>query len=169
MRWLIFAVLTAIVIVAQTSLAWRFELGPVRPEWTVVLAVFYVMHAASADALIAAWLIGLILDLCSDARLGLFALTFGLTALVVLQFRHLFFRDHLLTHLVLTWCFAFLVYLGVGLYRLVFFPENTSVFGAVLGIPMLTGLYAAAWTMPAYYLFKRMRTWMGLKPVRSRR
>ena len=71
------------VIVAQTSVAWRLQLGSVRPEWVIILTVFYVTHAVASDALIAAWTIGLVLDLCSDARLGLFALSFGLTALEI--------------------------------------------------------------------------------------
>jgi rod shape-determining protein MreD len=169
MRWLTFAILAGIVVVAQTSLAQRLEVGSIRPEWAIILAAIYVMHAFWFDGLVAAWIVGLSLDLCSGVRLGLFSLTFGLTALVIIQLRGLFFREHVLTHLFLIGLFAFLVTMGVGVYRLVFAGQGTSFLAATILVPLLTAGYAAVWAVPAYFLFERIRPWMGLKPQRTRR
>ena len=70
MRWLGFAICAALVLTLQTTVAWRLEIRGAQPEWMLVLAVFFALHARSVDALIGAWLLGALMDNYSMARFG---------------------------------------------------------------------------------------------------
>lgn len=169
MRWLTFSILACVAIVLQTALSWRLQLGPIRPEWVIVLAGFYALHAPASEAVTAGWILGLVLDLSSDARLGLFALSFAVAALVVVRFREVFFRNHVLSHASVTFAFAGIVHGIVGIYRMRAFPGIGSGWSVMVWEPMLTALYAAAWAVPAFYLLRGLSPWMGLRLGRARR
>ena len=71
MRWLGFAICAGLALTLQTTVAWRLEIRGARPDWMLVLAVFFVLHARTLDALIGAWLLGALMDNYSMARFGL--------------------------------------------------------------------------------------------------
>ena len=87
MRWIFFLILAGLFLIGQTSLAPRVEILNVRPDWMFILVVFIALHAQGPDAMLGGWVLGLMADVCSDERMGLFALVYGLSALVLVRLR----------------------------------------------------------------------------------
>jgi rod shape-determining protein MreD len=118
---------------------------------------------------IAGWILGLLVDLGSDARLGLFALSFAMAAIVVVRFRELFFRNHVLSYASVTLLFAGIVHGILGIYRTRAFPEAGSGWSVMVWEPVLTALYAGVWSVPAFYVLRGLSPWMGLRFGKARR
>ena len=53
MRWLGFAICAVMGLTLQTTVAWRFEIGGARPDWMLVLVVFFALHTRSEEGLLA--------------------------------------------------------------------------------------------------------------------
>jgi rod shape-determining protein MreD len=108
MRWPTFIVLGILAVALQTSalheLVTLKALGDLSPNLLAVLAVFIALFAPRATALWAAWILGLMLDLCQLDRLlvGPYALGFVLGTFIVLQLRTMVFRRRVLTLALLT-------------------------------------------------------------------
>ena len=83
MRWLTFGILGVVFIVMQSTLAPRMEILGARPDFLLVLVVFFGMHGKLPDVAVGAWLLGFVADLMSIERLGLMAFSYMLTALLV--------------------------------------------------------------------------------------
>jgi len=58
MRWLSFLLLGVVLLTLQSAVAPRIELLGARPDWLLVVVVFFAMHAPPRDAVIGAWIIG---------------------------------------------------------------------------------------------------------------
>lgn len=168
MRWAVFAILAGLCLVLQTSLAPHLTVLGVRPDWMFVLAVFYAMLGPWPDACIAAWILGLLVDLASAngsgyGHIGLFAFTFGGTAWLILQVRELIFPEHWLAHTVLTFLGALLVQLAVALYRKLTAPPGPSPVTGLWSYAALTALYTAFWAPYLHWVLTRLRSLTGLR------
>jgi hypothetical protein len=109
MRWIPFAILAWVMIVLQTTVAQvlttdRLAIGTVGPDLLASLAVFAALYAQrQTDALVAAWLLGTILDLATaggpagGSVVGPMAIGYVLGAKAVFSVRGAFFRDRLPT------------------------------------------------------------------------
>ena len=97
MRWLTFIILAIVAVSLQATVAGRVSWFGARPDWVLVLVVFYALHARADDAMPAAWVVGALADLMTIERFGLLALCYGLTAMVVCGVRDLVFTGHPLT------------------------------------------------------------------------
>lgn len=172
MRWITFAILACITIVLQTTIVYRLELSQGAPDLMFIVAMLYALHAPTPDAMIAAWLLGFITDLFWPGRLGVHAFTYGLLALVVVQFRDSMFRDHPLTALFVTLVCAWLVHLLAGVHYLIFHPEAQRTMAGVLLHATITAMFTAILAPYAHWLLIRMRSLLGLLPphrLRTRR
>lgn len=168
MRWLTFALLAGVCLVLQTALAPHLELAGIRPDWMFVLAVFYAMLGPWPEGCIAAWVLGLLVDLASAGgagygHIGLFAFTFGGTAWLILQVRDLIFREHWLAHTVLTFLGALAVQCVVAAYRGVTVPPGPSPERGVWSYAVLTALYTAFWAPYLHWILMRLRRATGLR------
>lgn len=118
MRWVPLAILIYLVILLQTTVLRVLSvtipsLGPVCPDMMAITAVFLALRAGSgADAMLAAWLLGLMVDLTapggpgSGAVVGPMAVAYALAAGGLFKIRDAFFRDSAVTQgiLVLVFC-----------------------------------------------------------------
>lgn len=167
MRWLGFAICAGMGLTLQTTVAWRLQIGPARPDWMLVLMVFFALHARSEEGLIAGCVLGLLSDLMSIERVGLLAMLYGLSALVLFLVRDYFFIDHPLTHFFLTWVAA----LGVGLaccfYRSVFGPAGSSGWAFSTFEVMLGAAYTGLWAIPAHRVLGYFPKLLGVRVFRS--
>jgi len=77
------------------------------PNLMLLVAVFVAVNAPRDTALIACFIVGLIQDLGTLQAFGLFALCYGIMALLVVNTQQVVYKDHPLTHFSLT--------LGAGL------------------------------------------------------
>jgi rod shape-determining protein MreD len=168
MRWLTFGILAGMCLVLQTGLAPHLALAGIRPDWMFVLAVFYAMLGPWPDACIAAWILGLLVDLESanssgHGHLGLFAFTYGGTAWLIYQVRELIFREHWLAHTILTFLGALLVQSAVAVYRSVTAPPGPSPATGVGSYAVLTAVYTGFWAPYVHWVLSRLRGFTGLR------
>jgi rod shape-determining protein MreD len=168
MRWVPFAILALVTIVFQTTIVPMTAVRSVWPEWTFILAVHYALWGPWPDAAIAAWLLGLLVDLQSAPPdpIGLHAFCYGACAWAIIRIRSALFRDHPVTHGVVTLVFAFAMQLVIGLYRSWRLSEEGGYEGWVLPA-FLTALYTAVWAPLLCWPLIRMGRWTGLRPARE--
>jgi len=166
MKWLPFGILACITIICQTTFVRGMAINRICADWMFILAVHYALWGPRSDAAIAAWLLGLMVDLSSLDRVGLHAFCFGAAALAIIYVRQAVFRDHPLTHVAVTLVFAFAVRLMVAFYDWWSGPVPGSM-GGVFWPAFFTALYTAAWAPYLHWPLIRMGRWTGLKSPRG--
>ena len=170
MRWLGFAICAGLALTLQTTVAWRLEIRGARPDWMLVLAVFFVLHARTLDALIGAWLLGALMDNYSMARFGLLSGCYVLSTLAIYAVRDSVFRDNPLTHFVVTFVPAAAVGAMMAVYRMAAGGEVHSSVLAAAGSILFGALYTAVWAPPLHHLLLKFQGGLGLRsPRRSHR
>ncbi|MCP4589883.1 MAG: rod shape-determining protein MreD [bacterium] len=168
MRWLGFAVCAVIVLVLDTTVAPRLELRGVRPEWMLVLAVFFALHARSSDALIGAWLLGAAVDVMSVERFGLLSGSYALAALAVYAVRESVFRNNPLTHFAITFAASVIVRAVGAVYAGTVLAGTQAPLGAwQVTVGVICGAaYTAAWAPLVHHLLLRYPPLLGVLPPR---
>lgn len=172
MRWVGFLILLAIVAVLQSTVVSWIRIQRIGPDLVFLLALFYLLHAEPLDALIAAWLAGLTLDLFSEVRLGTFAFSFGLVGLALVRLRQLVFRDHPVTQLFLALVGCELIQVVARSVTAVLEPRLSWGPTDVLLGALYTALYTAVLAPYVLWLMLRLRGLLGLRPpsrLRARR
>jgi cell shape-determining protein MreD len=113
MRWIPFVILTFLVVLVQVTVGGllRFRglgIGSIGPDLIAIVAIFVAMYARTgADAMLAGWVLGLVVDLttvggpAAGTVLGPMPLAYALAAGAVYRVRGIFFRERMLTQVVL--------------------------------------------------------------------
>ena len=101
MRWLAYFILAYVAIGVQIGLGPYVQYRGAQPNVVLLAAVFVGLNAPRDAALLGCFCMGLMQDLVTQQPPGLFALSYGLTGLVVVGSHHLLQREHWLTHFVL--------------------------------------------------------------------
>ncbi len=146
MRWVTFMLCAACALVLQSTIAPRVELFGCRPDWLLIVVVFFAMHARPSDAAIGAWIIGAGADLMTVERTGLIALSYLLAALGVASIREYFFRYRVLTQAVVTAVTCLVIHTGWLVYRHVLYDLNDAIVTDFAVSAVLASAYTAAWT-----------------------
>lgn len=96
MRWFGFGILAFVGLVLQVGVAGPLGLGPGRivPDLLLMAAIVLAYRGNDEKALVGCWILGVIKDMSSGAPLGSYALAFGLVALGVMWVRDLFYGEH---------------------------------------------------------------------------
>jgi len=162
MKWPSFAVLAAICIVLQTTIAPCFALGRVRPDWILVLAVFFAMHVRGLDVVLAGFVLGLLADMQSIERFGILGISYGCAAALVYLARDQIFRSHPLAQFAVTAVAGFVMQFFVLIFTMIFEGVGGGSWGAQIGGGMLIALYTAMWAPPAHALLLRVAAWTGI-------
>jgi len=103
MNWIAFFILAYLSIGTQTGLGpfmrWTTSSSAgAEPNFGLLAVVFITLNAQRDAALMGAFLIGALQDLVTQQPFGLFALSYGLSALVIVSFSQVVYRGHPLTH-----------------------------------------------------------------------
>ncbi len=162
-RWVAFAACVALVAVAQTALSASLAIGHVKPDWPFVLVVFFALYARRRDAIIAAWVLGAVVDILSLDRLGVMMFAFTLVALPVTAIREYVFLRTALTHGLVTLVAGLILGALLGVYRVLVFPHAVvgwTTFGAEL---IVTALYTAVWAVPIHWALLGFSRTLGLR------
>lgn len=77
--------LSFIVAMTLTIMPLPDMLETIRPEWVVMVLVYWVMALPHRVGVGIAWMIGLLLDVVRDTLLGQYALTLALIAFIVIH------------------------------------------------------------------------------------
>jgi rod shape-determining protein MreD len=175
MRWLSFFIFAWIVGGVQLGAGAFLKIHGAELWLMLIAAVFISGNAPREAGLLGAFLLGLFQDLLTLQPPGLFALSYGLTAVMVMNSRQAAYSDHPLTHFVLT--------LGGGLMTAVILyihakirpPEpmvaaegTLSPSGIELWPLILSALYTAILAVPLLWLLRRTRPLFGFRAARQR-
>ena len=169
MRWLPFAVLAIVVIVCQTTFVQTLmAIREIWPQWVAILAVHYVLWGPSPDAAIAAWILGLLVDLqtASPHPVGLYAFSYGLVAWLIIRVRQVLFRDHPVTHAVVTLAFTFAVQMMAAAYC--WWKQRIPIDNEMMWHAFLFAGYTAIWAPCLQWVLIKLQRWTGLGPMRRR-
>ncbi|HSW46916.1 MAG TPA: rod shape-determining protein MreD, partial [Phycisphaerae bacterium] len=165
MKWAAFLILAVITLIGQTTIAQVIAIHSIRPNWMLVLAVHYALWGPWPEAAIGAWFLGLAVDLASLPVGGrmVYAFSFGAAAWIIIRIRTVFWREHALTQLLITFVFALAIELLVDVYRhwggLAAISRSSLLWPAVF-----TALYTAAFAPYMHWVLLRLWRWTGLKP-----
>jgi rod shape-determining protein MreD len=170
MRWLTFAICTVVVITLQAAIAPRLEWRDARPDWILVLVVFFALNGRSVDVLIGAWILGALVDLQTlPAPMGFYSLTYALVAVIVYSVREYLFREHILTYIAVTFVMCLTLQCVEGIHRLVALGADSGVFHILIRAPLTAAMLTALWGIPLFVVLLPFNRAMGLTPARPRR
>lgn len=165
MNWVGFAVLAYLVTVIQTSVAPFLAVHTIRPDFMVIVAVFFGLYSRPADAMLGCWIIGLLIDLCSlshpvRANVGLHALVLGLLGLFMVKTRGVTFREGMLSHLIYTFVVCFLLTLAARVHTT--WDAPGSGVGGHVAVAFYTAIYTALLAPYVHFGLRRLRGILGL-------
>lgn len=174
MRWPVFAAFAFLTLGLELSLRNVLVLrsvGNVAPSFVAVLAVFVAFFAPRTGVVWACWILGLLLDLCTDLPhgpdragplLGAHALGFAFGGYVVVQIRPMLFRGRALTLAVMTVVFVIAAELVVVFIYAVhgWYPgEQLGWADTTIGGEMLRRLGIAAYSGVLAFLMAPVLRW----------
>ncbi|RJP31317.1 MAG: rod shape-determining protein MreD [Phycisphaerales bacterium] len=102
MRWLPVIVVSALAIVAQTSVVPLLAIGGARPDVILVVVIFWAWHLPFPPAVAVGLGIGVAAGCLSAEPMGLFAVVYFAAALAAFRLREFLFLRHLVTQVVVT-------------------------------------------------------------------
>ena len=162
MRWLTFIMGGLAMLTLQSAVAVRVELFGARPDWLLVLVVFYAMHARAPEAAVGSWMIGVCADLMTVERVGLMAASYLAAALLVISIREYFFRFRSITQFGLTLVTCLLVRTSWCVYRwLLYEPGHTIPVDFAIDV-VLASLYTAGWAPPLHKVMLAISPKLGI-------
>jgi rod shape-determining protein MreD len=166
MRWISFVILLLFVTVLQASVAPFVAVHTIRPDLMIILAVHYALAARGSDAVLAAYFIGLAIDLTSlgfagDANVGLHALAFGLIATAIVKLRDLTFRESVVTQFLFTFAAKLLLSLMIGVY-LLYVLKLEFGWREIITVGAYTAAYTAVLAPYGYWFLRGLRRPLGI-------
>ncbi|HEY8749835.1 MAG TPA: rod shape-determining protein MreD [Tepidisphaeraceae bacterium] len=98
MRWFSYFILAYLVVGLQIGLAPYVAYHGAAPNLVLLAVVFIAVNAPRDAALLGCFMLGFLQDLVTQQQPGLFAFSYGLVALLVLNTQQVVYKDHPLTH-----------------------------------------------------------------------
>ncbi|MCH7808306.1 MAG: rod shape-determining protein MreD [Planctomycetes bacterium] len=162
MRWLTFLLLAGLALVLQSAIAPFVEIFGVRPDWLLVVVVFFSLYARASDAALGAWMIGFAADLMTIERMGLLSLSYLAAALLVSTIRDYVFCYRAGTQFIVTAVICFIVHFGWWTYRHVLYDPAGSLFVDFVQHVALSSLYTAVWAPFVHRFLLMGGRWFGI-------
>ena len=162
MNWFMFGCCLLLAVTAQTTLTPLINLYTIRPDVLFILVVFFALYLNAPSAHLAGWILGLVADLTSVERNGLFALTFLIAAILVHSIRHVVFLRNRVTHFAVTLLAGLLVQLVFVVYRFFILDEFHIGMSRLLSESVLAASWTAVWAVPIHAALCKGSRWLGL-------
>jgi rod shape-determining protein MreD len=99
MRWVAYFILAYVALGIQTGLDGFVRVHGAAPNFVLLAAIFIALNAPRDAALLGCFVMGAMQDLTTRQALGLYALSYGLVAMVVFEVQQAVYRQHPLTHI----------------------------------------------------------------------
>lgn len=162
MRWLSFILFVGLMLTLQSVGSPGVALLGVRPDWLLVIVVFFALHAPPRDALLSAWVLGMSADLLSIERLGLIAFSYTCVAAVLVTFREFLFCRRWLTQIIVTLAAGVFVQGVWVVYRHAMYDVSESIVVDLAVGLIPAALYTAVWAPLAHKLLLPCSSILGL-------
>lgn len=184
MRWAPFLIFAYLFTLVQTTLGHmltldRLTIGPVGPDFLVLLAVFTAMYVRSAaEGMLAGWVLGMGIDLTTGGgvgaatRVGPMAVYFAAAVWLTFQVREAIYRERAVPQMLLAGLFCLLTHTLWVSTQMFLAPPNVfwGSFSRVLTQVLLSSIYTALLMPLAHFFLLPCRHWlMTVPPSRSRR
>ncbi len=163
MRWLPFLLAVLAGVILQTTVLQALWLptpvGWIGPEVLAATAVFVALYARNGvEAALAGWILGMAVDLTlSGEGMGLLAILYAAATAGIFRIRRAFFREKVMTQMLLTAAFCLAVYGAWTGYELLLTSAPAADFWRrcvqTLGLSVYTALLAPL----AHAAMKRMQ------------
>jgi rod shape-determining protein MreD len=98
MRWLAYFILAYVAIALQIGLGPYVSYRGAAPNIVLLAVVFVGLNAPRDAALLGCFLMGVLQDLVTQQPPGLFALSYGLTAMLAVSSHQVVSREHAMSH-----------------------------------------------------------------------
>jgi rod shape-determining protein MreD len=162
MRWLSFFVLAYVALGLQNGLAGAIEWKSATPNFVLIAVVFIAINAPRDAALLGAFILGVLHDMTSQGVLGLLALSYALTAAMILPIARGLHRRHPATHFALVLAGGIVTAIIVSLHEWirpategVRPPVSPLFYSAVYSAILAPFLLALLQRMTRFFVFQR--------------
>ena len=162
MRWLTFMILVAAALTLQSAVAPRLEIFGVRPDWLLVVVLFFGLYAPAGDAVFGGWIVGMAADLMTIERLGLLALSYALAAMLVVAVRDYLFRDRALTQFILALVVSLILRAAWLIFRRVLYGPSGASLWEWSAEWVWASIYTAAWAPLLGAILLKRSHWFGI-------
>jgi rod shape-determining protein MreD len=102
MRWFAYFILAYVMLGLQLGLGAHMQFRGGSPNLVLLVVVFISLNAPRDEAMLGSLLLGAMQDLVTLEPMGLYALSYGLVAILISSAGQLTFREHPLTQLFMT-------------------------------------------------------------------
>ena len=178
MRWFSYFILAYFAVALQIGLSPYAQYRGAAPNLVLLAAVFIALNAPRDAALLGCFCLGLLQDLLTQQPPGLFALSYGLTAMVAVSVHQVIYREHPLTHFSVA-LFGGLLTMTVLLVHGLIHPAAPKAFasdGATTlaairpstGVEFLRAVYTAVLAPVVLGLLQRTRKAFAFQPQRRK-
>ena len=176
MRLFPYFILAYVTLGLQLGLGRYADIGGGAPNLVLLAVIFIAGNAPRDAALPGAFSLGLMQDLLGPGPPGLYAVAYGLVALVVLRTQHSIYRDHPLTHLSVALSGGLLVALVVTVHGWIRpagpeVIENGLAVAAVrapVGGLYVSAVYTAVIAPPVLWMLRHSRRLFAFRTARAR-
>lgn len=166
MRWTLVIILIALTLSFQTTLAPRWAWGGARPDWVLVMVVFWAMHAPMPPA---AWLgaaMGIACDLLTVERAGVFTLSYGLTGYFLAMIRDYIFIYEAWVQILVTFLFGLMTRGSWLIYAAIQYPAPSASWWNEIGTEAWAAFYTALFAPVLHFILLKFAKLLGLRPPR---
>lgn len=168
MRWLPTIILILIFVVLQATLAPALAIRGVRPNWLLVLAVFWGLYAPRKDGILAAAIMGAVADMMTIERFGFQMISYCVAAVFVAALRELVFRHRASTQFAMTLVTGLLLHTAWLIYASLRFGALGSFLPEWFSSVFFVALYSAAWAPLIHRALLTIADLLGIHRPRMR-
>jgi rod shape-determining protein MreD len=166
MRWLSYFIFAYITLGAQVGLSAYLRLNGAPPNLVLLAVLFITLYAPRDVAMLAAFGLGLMQDLLTQQTLGLYALSYGLVASLLVSIGPMLNKEHPVTHAVLALVASFACAVVMLLHGWIHRPGAQARLDPSL--LLYSGLYTTLLAPFALGIIQRVRWLFGFQAARRR-
>ncbi len=176
MRWAAFILVALVAVAVQVSLGFVLTVhveslgATLRVDFLAATAAILALRVRRAtDAMLSAWLLGLLVDLATfDSPIGLYALSFALAAGLLWRVRGAVFIDKAITQVLLGLLFVLTAHGGAAMFDALYVRPGEGVLGRAMLDVALVSLCTAAVVPLLFALLRRVEGLVIVQPARRR-
>jgi len=159
-RWLSCFILAYVALGIQIGAGEYLRVGGAKPNLVLLAVIYIAINAPREAALLAAFLMGFMLDLVGLHALGLYAFAYGLVAMFIVSMQEVVYREHPFTHFIVALFASLLVSTVALVHGWIFKPLLP------LGEQFSAALYTALLAPVVLGILQRMKRAFAFKPRR---
>ena len=172
MRWLTYFILAYVVLGLQVGLAPYVAYQGAAPNLVLLAVVFIAINAPRDAALLGCFSLGVLQDLMTQQPLGLFALSYGVLGMLIVNTQGVVYREHPLTHVSLALIGGVVTSTLLLVHGWVYPPgPRDGPLGPVrlsIATEFTRLLYTAVLALPVLWALQRMKRLFNFQPPRRK-